>query len=32
LRLAPTLAGRGEMDVVVHVDGRQSNTVRVSVR
>ena len=32
LRLPRTLAGRGEMDVMLKVDGRTANTVRVSVK
>jgi uncharacterized protein (TIGR03437 family) len=32
LRLARGLAGRGEVDVVVNVDGQHTNTVRVNVR
>jgi uncharacterized protein (TIGR03437 family) len=32
LRLARSLAGRGEVDIVVRVDGQASNAVRVNVR
>jgi uncharacterized protein (TIGR03437 family) len=32
LRLAPTLAGRGEVSVVLAVDGKTANTVNVAIR
>ncbi|MGH9769204.1 MAG: hypothetical protein ACREAB_17390, partial [Blastocatellia bacterium] len=32
LRLTQTLAGRGEMDVVLKVDGRIANTVRINIK
>ncbi len=32
IRLSPALAGRGEVDLVMTVDGRQANVVRVHVR
>jgi uncharacterized protein (TIGR03437 family) len=32
LRLPRSLAGRGEVDVVLMVDGRAANTVRINVR
>jgi uncharacterized protein (TIGR03437 family) len=32
VRLARSLAGRGEVDIAVNVDGQPSNNVRVSVR
>lgn len=32
LRLPRTLAGRGEMDVVLKVDGRTANIVRVNIK
>jgi uncharacterized protein (TIGR03437 family) len=32
VRLAPALAGRGEVDVVISVDGQAANTVRVAIR
>jgi len=31
-RLSRTLAGRGEVDVVISVDGKTSNTVRIAIR
>ncbi len=31
-RLSPTLAGRGEVDVVVSVDGKTANTLRIAIR
>jgi len=31
-RLSPSLAGRGEVDVVITVDGQTANTVRIAVR
>lgn len=32
VRLSPTLIGRGEVDVVVTIDGKVANTLRVSIR
>jgi uncharacterized protein (TIGR03437 family) len=32
VRLSPALKGRGEVEVVVHADGRSSNPVRIHIR
>ena len=32
LRLPPELAGRGDMDVALNIDGKAANTVRVNVK
>jgi uncharacterized protein (TIGR03437 family) len=32
LRLPRSLAGRGELDVFVTVDGKRANTVRIAVQ
>ena len=32
LRLPPSLAGRGEVDVALSVEGKASNTVKVRIR
>jgi uncharacterized protein (TIGR03437 family) len=31
-RLSRSLAGRGEVDVIITVDGKTANTVRVAIR